>query len=52
MLTCTVICGMSMSGISDTGMFRSARKPITLRAMMHMVTAMGRLSRVLFMCVC
>ena len=41
-LSCTVICGMSMSGISDTGMFLMPTMPITTRAISIIVTATGR----------
>ena len=40
--TCTVICGMSMSGISDTGIYLKEMQPMATSAIRHIVTAMGR----------
>ena len=44
-VTCTVICGMSMSGIRDTGIYLNEIQPMTIKAMRHIVTAIGRLIR-------
>ena len=39
--TCTVICGMAMSGTNDTGSILMAATPSTSTAMSTIVTAIG-----------
>ena len=43
---CTVILGISISGINDTGMYVNAKMPTATRAISTMVTAMGRCIKV------